>query len=89
MILAGLNNSYFRVEEVGAAEARLSIMGGSEVDIERARITRAAMNPVRARSHFANVFAALDRLGYDGWVSAEYWPAVSTQSSLAWFPGQW
>jgi len=45
--------------------------------------------PGTGEIHFANIFAALDRLRYDGWVSAEYRPAVSTEASLAWFPGQW
>ncbi len=33
---------------------------------------------------FPNVFAAIDRLGYDGWVGAEYDPSARTEDSLAW-----
>lgn len=34
---------------------------------------------------FPNVFDTLDRLGYTGWVSAEYRPASNTETSLSWF----
>jgi hydroxypyruvate isomerase len=30
------------------------------------------------------MFAELDRLGYDGWVSAEYRPTRPTLETLAW-----
>ena len=33
---------------------------------------------------FANVFAAIDRLGYGGWVGAEYDPSGRTEDSLGW-----
>lgn len=41
--------------------------------------------PGTGEINFRNVFAALDRLGYGGWVSAEYRPSGGTVSSLAWF----
>ena len=41
--------------------------------------------PGTGEIHFANVFAAMDRLGYDGWVSAEYRPSTGTEASLGWF----
>lgn len=34
---------------------------------------------------FASLFERLDRLGYDGWIGAEYRPAAHTQDGLAWF----
>jgi len=37
--------------------------------------------------NFRNVFAALDRLVYVGWVSAEYCLAGYTVSILGWFGG--
>lgn len=37
--------------------------------------------------NFRNVFAALDRLGYGGWVNAEYCLAGDTVSRLGWFGG--
>lgn len=33
---------------------------------------------------FADVFAAIDRLGYEGWVGAEYNPSGRTEDSLGW-----
>ena len=33
---------------------------------------------------FANVFTALDRLGYTGWVGAEYKPRAGTLAGLGW-----
>lgn len=34
---------------------------------------------------FAALFALLDRLGYQGWVGAEYRPSRRTEETLAWF----
>lgn len=41
--------------------------------------------PGTGEINFRNVFAALDRLGYGGWVSAEYRPSGATEASLGWF----
>ncbi len=41
--------------------------------------------PGTGEINFRNVFAALDRLGYGGWVSAEYRPTGDTAASLDWF----
>lgn len=41
--------------------------------------------PGTGEINFSNVFAALDRLGYQGWASAEYRPTAVTEDSLAWF----
>ncbi len=34
---------------------------------------------------FTEAFAAIDAMGYSGWVAAEYRPSVTTAHSLAWF----
>jgi hydroxypyruvate isomerase len=34
---------------------------------------------------FTSAFAAIDAMGYRGWVGAEYRPQVNTAHSLAWF----
>ena len=36
----------------------------------------------------AALFDELDRLGYAGWVGAEYLPAAGTEAGLGWFPGR-
>jgi len=40
--------------------------------------------PGTGEINFANVFGAIDSLGYDGWVSAEYRPSGVTGDSLYW-----
>lgn len=42
--------------------------------------------PGTGEIHFARIFEAIDRLGYQGWVSAEYHPATSTEAGLGWLP---
>jgi hydroxypyruvate isomerase len=41
--------------------------------------------PGTGEINFSNVFAALDRMGYQGWVSAEYRPSLETEDTLSWF----
>jgi hydroxypyruvate isomerase len=41
--------------------------------------------PGSGEINFSNVFAALDRMGYQGWVSAEYRPSLETEDTLSWF----
>ncbi|MBB5319600.1 hydroxypyruvate isomerase [Marinobacter oulmenensis] len=40
--------------------------------------------PGTGEINFSNVFGALDRLGYTGWLSAEYHPQQGTGRSLGW-----
>lgn len=44
--------------------------------------------PGTGEIHFPNVFAAIDSLDYDGWVSAEYRPSETTGASLGWLKGR-
>ncbi|PHQ13727.1 hydroxypyruvate isomerase [Marinobacter profundi] len=44
--------------------------------------------PGTGEINFSNVFAAIDRMGYQGWVSAEYRPSAATADSLQWFEGK-
>ncbi|MHA7854702.1 hydroxypyruvate isomerase [Marinobacter shengliensis] len=41
--------------------------------------------PGSGEINFSNVFAALDQMGYQGWVSAEYRPSLVTEDTLSWF----
>lgn len=41
--------------------------------------------PGTGEINFPNVFSALDRFGYQGWVSAEYRPSQETVDTLGWF----
>jgi len=40
--------------------------------------------PGTGRIDLPSLFALLDRLGYDGWVSAEYRPSLQTEETLYW-----
>ncbi len=42
--------------------------------------------PGTGEINFANVFSAIDKMDYDGWVSAEYVPSGVTAESLHWLP---
>lgn len=42
--------------------------------------------PGTGEINFSNVFAAIDKMDYDGWVSAEYKPSGDTADSLGWLP---
>ena len=40
--------------------------------------------PGTGEIHYPNVFAALDRAGYTGWIGCEYKPATTTEAGLHW-----
>jgi len=40
--------------------------------------------PGTGEIHYGNVFKALDRLGYAGWIGCEYKPATTTAAGLGW-----
>ena len=40
--------------------------------------------PGTGEIHYEHVFAALDRIGYDGWIGCEYKPATTTEAGLHW-----
>jgi hypothetical protein len=43
--------------------------------------------PGTGEIHYLNVLAALDALGYQGYVGLEYNPTTSSEASFAWLPG--
>ena len=40
--------------------------------------------PGTGEINYERVFAALDRIGYDGWIGCEYKPATTTEAGLHW-----
>lgn len=41
--------------------------------------------PGTGEINFDHVFPAIDRLGYEGWIGAEYLPSTATEDTLGWF----
>ncbi len=72
----------------------MQIMEGNLIDTMSANISRIghiqiADNPGRhepgtGEINFPNVFAAIDKAGYDGWIGCEYVPAGKTEEGLGW-----
>ncbi|QFT83966.1 Hydroxypyruvate isomerase [Halomonas sp. THAF12] len=63
-----------------------------ETHIDRIAHVQLADNPGRhepgtGEIHYPFLFDHLDRLGYQGWIGAEYKPAGSTQEGLGWLDG--
>jgi hydroxypyruvate isomerase len=44
--------------------------------------------PGTGEINFANVFGALDKAGYDGFIGCEYKPLTATEAGLGWLPRQ-
>jgi len=40
--------------------------------------------PGTGEIHYGNVFKALDKMGYAGWIGCEYKPATTTEAGLGW-----
>jgi hydroxypyruvate isomerase len=45
----------------------------------------ARSEPGTGEINFTNIFEAIDRMGYKGWLGAEYIPSTTTAESLSWF----
>jgi len=63
-----------------------------EKHLDRIAHVQIADNPGRhepgtGEIHYPFLFAHLDRLGYDGWIGAEYKPKAGTQEGLGWLDG--
>ena len=72
----------------------MQIMEGNLIDTLSANMSRIghiqiADNPGRhepgtGEINYPNVFAAIDELGYEGWIGCEYVPAGTTEEGLGW-----
>jgi len=90
-LLEGINHSnLFMQYDV----YHMQIMEGNIIDTLSANLSRIghiqiADNPGRhepgtGEINFPNVFAAIDKAGYDGWIGCEYVPAGNTEEGLGW-----
>ena len=72
----------------------MQIMEGNLIDTLSANMSsighiQIADNPGRhepgtGEINYPNVFAAIDELGYEGWIGCEYAPAGTTEEGLGW-----
>jgi hydroxypyruvate isomerase len=60
-------------------EAHLPLVGHVQIAAVPSR-----REPDEGEVNFAEIFAALDRLGYAGWIGCEYRPRTRTEEGLAW-----
>lgn len=73
----------------------MQVMEGNLIDTMSAHLSRIghiqiADNPGRhepgtGEINFPNLFAAIDKAGYNGWIGCEYIPAGTTEEGLRWF----
>ena len=42
--------------------------------------------PGTGEINFPNVFNAIDEMGWEGWLGAEYVPSIHTENTLGWMP---
>lgn len=69
--------------EQGHAIERLEQYFGLTGHVQLAAVPTRA-EPDEGEVDYRTVFAALDKLGYDGWVGCEYRPAAKTEAGLGW-----
>jgi hydroxypyruvate isomerase len=86
----GADNAFVQYDIYHAQRSEGELIATIERHLERIGHLQLADNPGRhepgtGEIHYDNVFAALDRLGYDGWVGCEYRPAAATEAGLGWF----
>ena len=90
-LLGAINHSNLRLQY---DIYHMQIMEGNLIDTLSANMARIghiqlADNPGRhepgtGEINFPNVFAAIDRAGYDGWIGCEYVPTGTTEEGLGW-----
>ncbi|HEY9065776.1 MAG TPA: hydroxypyruvate isomerase [Burkholderiaceae bacterium] len=86
----GSDNLYLQYDIYHAQRMEGELIATLEKNLARIAHVQLADNPGRhepgtGEIHYGNVFAALDRIGYAGWVGCEYKPATTTEAGLGWF----
>jgi hydroxypyruvate isomerase len=86
----GSDNLFVQYDIYHAQRMEGELIATLEKNLARIAHVQLADNPGRhepgtGEIHYGNVFAALERIGYAGWVGCEYKPATTTEAGLAWF----
>ena len=85
----GSDNLYVQYDIYHAQRMEGELIATMQKHLARIGHIQLADNPGRnepgtGEISYDHVFAALDRMGYSGWIGCEYKPATSTEAGLAW-----
>jgi len=88
----GADNLFLQFDVYHTQVMQGDIVRNFQAHRERIRHVQIADNPGRhepgtGELNFPFILAALDGMGYEGWVSCEYAPSTSTEESLGWARG--
>jgi hydroxypyruvate isomerase len=86
------DNAYVQFDIYHAQRMEGELIGTLRKHLARIAHVQLADNPGRnepgtGEIHYPNLFAALDAMGYAGWVGCEYKPATTTEAGLGWMTG--
>jgi hydroxypyruvate isomerase len=85
----GSDNLFIQYDIYHAQRMEGELIGTMQKHFARIGHLQLADNPGRnepgtGEINYDRVFAAIDRLGYDGWIGCEYKPATTTEAGLGW-----
>jgi hydroxypyruvate isomerase len=85
----GSDNLFIQYDIYHAQRMEGELIGTMQKHFARIGHLQLADNPGRhepgtGEINYDQVFAAIDRLGYDGWIGCEYKPATTTEAGLGW-----
>jgi len=85
----GSDNLYVQYDIYHAQRMEGELIATMQKNLARVAHIQLADNPGRnepgtGEIHYGNVFKALDRMGYAGWIGCEYKPATTTEAGLGW-----
>jgi len=83
------DNLYVQYDIYHAQRMEGELIATMQKNLARVAHIQLADNPGRnepgtGEINYDNVFVALDRMGYSGWVGCEYKPATTTEAGLGW-----
>lgn len=85
----GTDNLYLQFDVYHTQVMQGDVVNNFEAQRRRIRHVQIADNPGRhepgtGELNFPFILDAIDRMGYEGWVSCEYAPSTTTEASLGW-----